>query len=96
MGDIGPMELVLLGLLAMLIFGPKKLPEIGRSLGKSIREFKESVGGMHEVHEIVNTAGELRNATKPANLAGALVPGIREARETAAAVTGKPPAPPAE
>lgn len=40
---IGPMEVFLLLVGALIIFGPKKLPEMGRSLGKAIREFK-SVG----------------------------------------------------
>ncbi len=42
-GRIGPAELLLLLGLALIIFGPKKLPEIGKSLGKSINEFKRSV-----------------------------------------------------
>lgn len=42
-GRIGPTELLLLLGLALIIFGPKKLPEIGKSLGKSINEFKRSI-----------------------------------------------------
>src|SRR5919204_234700 len=45
MPNIGPMEIVLLLLLALLLFGAKRLPEIGRSLGKGMREFKDSVSG---------------------------------------------------
>ncbi len=45
MPNIGPMEIVLLLLLALLLFGAKRLPEIGRSLGTSMREFKDSVSG---------------------------------------------------
>lgn len=44
-GFIGMPEIILLGLLALLLFGPKKLPEMGRGLGKGMREFKESVSG---------------------------------------------------
>ncbi len=44
-GFIGLPELLLLGLLALLLFGPKRLPEMGRGLGKGLREFKESVTG---------------------------------------------------
>ncbi len=40
---IGPMEVFIVLVGALIIFGPKKLPEMGRSLGKAIREFK-SVG----------------------------------------------------
>lgn len=39
-GRFGPMELILILVVALLVFGPKKLPEIGRSIGKAIREFK--------------------------------------------------------
>jgi sec-independent protein translocase protein TatA len=39
------MEILLLLLVMLLVFGPKRLPEIGRSLGRGIREFKESVTG---------------------------------------------------
>jgi sec-independent protein translocase protein TatA len=45
MGNIGTMEIVGLLLLALLLFGAKRLPEIGRSLGTGMREFKESVTG---------------------------------------------------
>ena len=45
MGNIGPLEIVGLLLLALLLFGAKRLPEIGRSLGSGMREFKDSVTG---------------------------------------------------
>ena len=45
MPNIGPWEIVLLLLLAMLLFGAKRLPEIGRSIGQGMREFKDSVSG---------------------------------------------------
>jgi len=51
-GFIGMPELLLLGLVALIIFGPKRLPEMGRGLGKGMREFKESVTGEHK-HELV-------------------------------------------
>ncbi len=41
--NIGPTELVLVLALALIIFGPGKLPEVGKSLGKTIREFKGAV-----------------------------------------------------
>jgi sec-independent protein translocase protein TatA len=44
-GFIGMPEIILLGLLALLLFGPKRLPEMGRGLGKGLREFKSSVTG---------------------------------------------------
>jgi sec-independent protein translocase protein TatA len=47
-GFVGFPELLLLGILALVIFGPKRLPEMGRGLGKGMREFKESVTGQPE------------------------------------------------
>jgi sec-independent protein translocase protein TatA len=44
-GFIGFPELLLLGMLALILFGPKRLPEMGRGLGKGMREFKESITG---------------------------------------------------
>lgn len=41
----GPMELVIIFLVVLLLFGAKRLPEIARGLGESIREFKKSVTG---------------------------------------------------
>ena len=46
-GFIGLPEIMLLALVALIVFGPKRLPEMGRGLGKGMREFKESVTGDH-------------------------------------------------
>ena len=43
--NIGPMELIIVLVIALLVIGPKKLPEVGKSLGKGMREFKESISG---------------------------------------------------
>ena len=40
MGQLGLPELIIIGLIALLIFGPKKLPDLGAGLGKAIRDFK--------------------------------------------------------
>jgi len=40
---IGIWEMLILGVVVLLVFGPKRLPEMGRSLGRGMREFKESV-----------------------------------------------------
>jgi sec-independent protein translocase protein TatA len=44
-GSIGPMELVIVLAIALIVLGPKKLPEVGRSIGNGMREFKESLTG---------------------------------------------------
>lgn len=43
---IGIWEMLILLLVLLLVFGPKRLPEMGRQLGKGMREFKDSVSGM--------------------------------------------------
>jgi len=48
MPNVGPLELAIILVIALIIFGPKKLPELGRSLGRGIREFKGSVSGKDE------------------------------------------------
>ncbi|MCW2996728.1 MAG: twin-arginine translocation protein TatA/E family subunit [Solirubrobacterales bacterium] len=45
MPNIGPMELIIVLAIALIVLGPKKLPEVGRSVGKGMREFKEAVSG---------------------------------------------------
>ena len=45
MPNIGPMELIIVLAIALIVLGPKKLPEAGRSIGKGIREFKEGISG---------------------------------------------------
>jgi sec-independent protein translocase protein TatA len=45
MPNIGPMELIVVLIVALLVLGPKRLPSAGRSLGHGIREFKNSITG---------------------------------------------------
>lgn len=45
MPNIGPMELVIVLVIALIVLGPKKLPEVGKSVGKGMREFKAAVSG---------------------------------------------------
>lgn len=45
MPNIGPMEILVVLIIALVVFGPKRLPELGSSLGKGIREFKGTIGG---------------------------------------------------
>jgi len=52
MPEIGISGLIILLVVALLVFGPKRLPEIGRSLGRGMREFKDSVSGRDEKPEL--------------------------------------------
>jgi sec-independent protein translocase protein TatA len=45
MPNVGPMELVIVLVIALIVLGPKRLPEAGRSVGRGLREFKESLSG---------------------------------------------------
>ncbi len=45
MPNIGPMEIAIVLIIALVVFGPNKLPELGRSAGNGFREFKDSVTG---------------------------------------------------
>jgi sec-independent protein translocase protein TatA len=44
-GNIGPLEIIIVLIIALIVFGPKRLPELGSSLGRGIREFKETITG---------------------------------------------------
>ena len=64
-GFIGFPEILLLGLVCLVLFGPKRLPEMGRGLGKGLREFKDSVSGDNKDHPSVTSLevpGELTAA----------------------------------
>ncbi len=45
MPSIGPMEIAIVLVIALIVFGPKKLPELGRGLGDGMRGFKDSITG---------------------------------------------------
>mgnify|MGYP006099165645 CR=1 FL=1 len=55
LGGLGMMEMVMIFMVVLLLFGAKRLPEIGSSLGKGIREFK---GSIREIEKEVKSAGE--------------------------------------
>ena len=67
MPNIGPLEVLVVLIIALVVFGPKRLPELGKSLGRGIQEFRGTVSGDH--------ADEERPATleKPAV---AVAPGV--------------------
>ena len=60
-GRIGPTELVLMLAIALIIFGPKKLPEIGKAIGQSIREFKGSTAS--EPHQDGEKSDEIGSSS---------------------------------
>ena len=51
MPNLGAPELIVILVIALLVLGPKKLPEVGRSVGRGMREFKESLAGTNDDDE---------------------------------------------
>ena len=54
MPNIGPLEIAIVLVIVLIIFGPKRLPELGRSMGRGIREFRGSVSGEHKDEDDVD------------------------------------------
>ena len=52
MPNIGPMELIIVLVIALIVLGPKRLPDAGKSLGKGIREFKDGIAGNGKDDEV--------------------------------------------
>jgi sec-independent protein translocase protein TatA len=64
----GPLEIVIVLIIVLVIFGPKRLPDLGRSLGRGMREFKDSVTGKDKEREQLE-ASEEEAAEKPKSTA---------------------------
>jgi sec-independent protein translocase protein TatA len=62
MPNVGPLEIAVVLLIVLVVFGPKRLPELGKSMGKGIREFKGSLS-MDDKDEIA-----VESSTKPAEV----------------------------
>jgi sec-independent protein translocase protein TatA len=82
MPSIGPMELIIVLVIVLLVFGPKRLPGLGRQLGSGMREFKQSISGKDDAPE--HEAGGLAAAPEAAR-----APKQPPAAEHAETVTGE-------
>ncbi len=77
MFDIGMQELIVIFIVALLVFGPKRLPELGRTIGKGMAELKKAVHGVKEQMD-----SELRDIKDP--LSHLDIPGKTEEESTTA------------
>jgi len=67
LGSIGMPELIIIFVIALIIFGPRKLPELGRSLGKSLAEFKKASNELRNtLEEEIRIEEQKEAASKPA------------------------------
>jgi sec-independent protein translocase protein TatA len=78
MGNIGPMELVIVLVIALMVLGPKRLPEVGKSLGRSMREFKGAVSGDHDDDDDEVVEHPAIVAAQPADVVPAATAAARE------------------
>lgn len=66
MGPIGMPELIVIMVIALIIFGPRKLPELGKSLGRSLNEFKKASTDLQNTLEQEIKIEEQKEATEKA------------------------------
>ncbi len=59
MPNVGPLEIAIVLVIVLIIFGPKRLPELGRSLGKGIKDFRGAMSGEHDEDDVSNKRAEL-------------------------------------
>jgi sec-independent protein translocase protein TatA len=74
MPNVGPLELAVVLVIALLVLGPKRLPEVGRSLGKGMREFKDSLSGHHDDDDDELDVAGIEQPPKPLATAAAAAP----------------------
>ena len=72
MPNVGPMELAIVLVVALIVLGPKRLPEVGRSLGNGIREFKDSLS--NPSHDDDDVQLDVEDPPKPVTTAAATAP----------------------
>ncbi|MEW6713554.1 MAG: Sec-independent protein translocase protein TatB [Nitrospirota bacterium] len=71
MFDIGTQEIIIIFIVALLVFGPKKLPELAKTLGKGIRELKSAMLGVKDTLEKeTGFSGDLKESIKESLIKG--------------------------
>lgn len=87
MPNVSIWEILLLLLVLLLVFGPKRLPEMGRSLGRGLREFKDSISGKTDFDDQQAQHAPTHMAALPTEVAGR--PAEPAAAETATVPAGE-------
>jgi sec-independent protein translocase protein TatA len=88
-GNIGVWEVILLLLVMLVLFGPKRLPEMGRSLGRGMREFKDSLATVTSTAE--HSEETVREETVPEDTAAVDPPARSAAEAPASPAVSEPP-----
>lgn len=93
MFDISPIQIIIVLVIALLVFGPKRLPELGRSVGRGLREFKGALNGEPAARAVTDRspAPPPASATTPASAATGTATGTATATVSAATATAPSP-----
>ena len=92
-GSVGLPELLLIFVIALLLFGPRKLPEIGKTLGKAMNEFKRASNDLQRSLEEEVAVDELKQTKREIENAAALTPPAGAPPAAIEATQPQPPAP---
>ena len=65
MANIGPFELIIVLVIALLVLGPKRLPDAGKSLGKGLREFKDALSGDDAPERVPQARARVNEPSEP-------------------------------
>lgn len=79
MFDFSPVQIIIVLVIALLVFGPRRLPEMGRNLGRSMREFKNSVSGDASAEPELAQSAPRAGAPTESRMSSAPTPEIAEA-----------------
>jgi sec-independent protein translocase protein TatA len=91
MPNIGPLEIIILLVIVLVIFGPKRLPELGRGIGKGMREFKDSVTGKDDDQKELEASNTVQTSSQASAPPEPVARAHQEPPPAAAAAPAPPP-----